>query len=303
MAKVHYKKGTEVMEEQIPVEDDWVIDTYGKELAKKLMDREDHSEFIKPPVSEDGRSIVIKVDDRKITRVKYVTPKYMHKTDDHGNDRKTKELHAHAIWKGKLDDGKVVPINEELVSTQFGSRFVEECKRLGQKKFVDIPVGSCKTSLMAVFPQLRCEKAPPVKFMQGEINSCVFSSLASAFHNSNVPDLVRVATILQDKSKKFAGRTQCLDNAKTIVTDYVKWLQPQRLPKTFEWEKDMNDYMFVLGVIKDSTNSTQHAETIFRNWIYDSNEPFALPLCKESLDCCTWEMKDGAVHAKLCQVY
>ena len=46
VAKVHYKKGTEVMEEQIPVEDDWVIDTYGKELAKKLMDREDHSEFI-----------------------------------------------------------------------------------------------------------------------------------------------------------------------------------------------------------------------------------------------------------------
>jgi hypothetical protein len=53
--------------------------------------------------------------------------------------------------------------------------------------------------------------------------------------------------------------------------------------------------MFVVGVINDSTNCCQHAVTIFRNWIYDSNEPFALPLCKESLDLCTWEVKNGAI--------
>jgi len=55
----------------------------------------------------------------------------------------------------------------------------------------------------------------------------------------------------------------------------------------------MNDYMFVLGVIRDTTNTCQHAVTIFRKWIYDSNEPFALPLSQESLDCCTWDIKDG----------
>jgi hypothetical protein len=55
--------------------------------------------------------------------------------------------------------------------------------------------------------------------------------------------------------------------------------------------------MFVVGVIKDSTNSCQHhAVTIFHNWIYDSNEPFALPLSRESLDCCTWYIKDGVIH-------
>jgi hypothetical protein len=59
----------------------------------------------------------------------------------------------------------------------------------------------------------------------------------------------------------------------------------------------MNDYMFVVGVIKDSTNSCQHAVTIFCNWIYDSNEPFALPLSQESLDCCTcWDVKDGVIR-------
>ena len=54
--------------------------------------------------------------------------------------------------------------------------------------------------------------------------------------------------------------------------------------------------MFFVGVMKDSTGSCQHAVTIFRKWIYDSNEPFALPLSKESLDICTWSIKDGKVE-------
>jgi hypothetical protein len=173
---------------------------------------------------------------------------------------------------------------------------MEECKRLGTRKFVPIPVGSCRSSVMMIFPQLRCEKAPPVQFMQGEVDRCVFSSLASAFHQTAIPDLVRVANILQDKSNRLAGGTQCLKVAKSIVTENVKWLQPKRLPKKFDGENDINDYMFVLGVIQDSTNSCQHAVTIFCNWIYDSNEPFAFPLSQESLDCCTWDIKDGVIH-------
>ena len=53
--------------------------------------------------------------------------------------------------------------------------------------------------------------------------------------------------------------------------------------------------MFVVGVIEDNTKCCQHAVTIFRDWIYDGNESFALPLSKESLDCCIWEVKDGVV--------
>ena len=259
------------------------------------MDRGEDEEFMLP-VNEDGRPIVLKLDQRKIHRVKYYPAKYIHKTNDQGEDHTTGEVYANGTWSGLLDDGTVMPIPEELVTAQFGSAFREECKRLGQRKFVDIPVGSCQSSLMTVFPQLRCEKAPPVKFIQGQIDSCVFSSLASAFFNTTIHDLVRVANILHDKSNRLAGGAHCLNKAKTIVTDNVKWLQPQRLPKKFNWGIDMNDYMFVLGVIKDSTNSCQHAVTIFCNWIYDSNEPFALPLTQESLDCCTWDVQDGVIR-------
>jgi len=77
----------------------------------------------------------------------------------------------------------------------------------------------------------------------------------------------------------------------------LKPLQPKRMPKKFEWQNDMNsEYMFFVGVMKDSSGSCQHAVTIFRKWIYDSNEPFALLLSKESLDICTWRINDGMVE-------
>jgi len=150
---------------------------------------------------------------------------------------------------------------------------------------------------MSIFPGLKHEEAPPVHFIQGDIDRCVFSSLASAFHHTHIPDLVRVARILQDKSNHLSGGTDCLRDAKQIVEKYVKWLQPKRMPrKTFQWDNDINQYMFFVGVIKDSTGSCQHAVTIFRGWIYDSNEPFALPLSQESLDICTWTTSDKKVQ-------
>jgi hypothetical protein len=198
VARVEYKKENKTMKGKIAVSDDWVIDTYGKEFVKKLMDREEHSEFI-VPVTEDGKSAVVKLDNRTIIRVKYYPAKHVHRTDDQGNEEKTEELYAKGIWKGMMDDGTVLPLSEELVTAQFGTRFVQECQTLGQRKFVHVPVGSCRSSLMTVLPQLRCENAPPVHFMQGEIDSCVFSSLAPAFHSTALHDLVKVSIILRDK--------------------------------------------------------------------------------------------------------
>ena len=294
VAKLHYNKGHKLIEEQIVVTDDWVIDTYGKEFAKKLIDREDHDGFIKT-VKADGVLAVIPLDPRNITRVKYHPPSFFHKESKTGCDLVTNEVCAKGRWEGLLGDGSVKVIEEEVVLAQFGIRFVKECKELGGRKYVPIPIGNCKSSVIAMLPQLRCENAPPVKFQQGQIDSCVLSSLASAFYHTNIPDLVRVASILQKKSFAVARLSVGMNTAKCIVEDHVRWLQPKRIPKTFNWEKDITDNMFVLGGIKDSTGCCQHAVTIFRNWIYDSNEPFALPLSKQSLDCCTWDIQDGGV--------
>ena len=86
------------MKEKIAVLDDWVIDTYGKEFVKKLMDREEHSELI-VPVTGDGKMAVVKLDNRTIIRVKYYPAKHVHRTDDQGNEEKTEEL----LCKGHLE--------------------------------------------------------------------------------------------------------------------------------------------------------------------------------------------------------
>jgi hypothetical protein len=294
VARFRYKNGGQCIEQQLSVTDDWVMDTYGKEIAKKLIDREDHDGFMTTK-TQDGVLTGIPLDKRKITRVKYYPPSFFHKTSKTGCDKVTDEVCAKEMWRGMLSDGTVHNITEEAVIEQFGRRFVKECKALGNRKFVPIPVGNCKSSVIAMMPHLRCENAPPVQFQQGQSASCVVSSLASAFYHTSIPTLVRVARILQKQSSRVSGSSIGLKTAKCIVEEHVRWLQPKRIPRNFNWEKDITQYMFVVGVIKDSTGCCQHAVTIFRNWIYDSNEPFALPLSKESLDCCTWDIQDGAV--------
>jgi hypothetical protein len=93
---------------------------------------------------------------------------------------------------------------------------------------------------MKICPGLRCDNAPPAKFMQGENDSCVFSSLALAFHQTSIPDSLLAANCLQRKSHGLTGGTNCLRAAMEIVDDKVKWLQPKRMKKTFQWETDIN---------------------------------------------------------------
>jgi hypothetical protein len=296
VAKIEYqkKKSTISIRETIFVTDDWVINTYGKDIARKLMDHVEHQEFIEA-LNQDGVFARVKLDQRNICRVKYCPEKYVHVTDDKGIEHVTDEVHVKAMWKGLLDDGTITDLNEGVLS-QFGQRFVNECKTLASQKFVNIPVGSCRSLVMKICPGLRCDSAPPVKFMQDENESCDFSSLASAFHQTGIPDLLLAANCLQHKSHSLTGGTDCLRAAMEIMDDKVKWLQPKRMKKTFQWETDINEYMFVVGVLMECTGSCQHAVTIFRNWIYDSNKPFALPLRKENLDCCTWTVKDCAIQ-------
>jgi hypothetical protein len=237
------------------------------------MHRAESEAFI-TPLNQDGTLATVKLDQRRICGLRYHPPKYKHVYE-----KKTKrelyvsdEVKQAERWKAKLDDDTVVEVNEEIVK-QFGTRFVTECQTLGIRKFVPIPVGSCRSSAMEMIPSLRCADAPPVHYMQGDIDRCVFSSLASAFHQTGITDLVRVSSILQDKSNSLSGGTECINDAMRIVEKNVKWLQPRKMPKNFEWKNDINNYMFVVGVIKDSTGSCQHAVTIFRNWVYNSNEP------------------------------
>ena len=169
-------------EEEMTVSDDWVFDTYGKELTQKLIDCAEHGELLKPK-TQKGVVARVPVDNRKIIRVKYQPATYVHSQDKNLKDFVTDEVHSKACWKGELEDGCIVTLLEKLVTDFFGKKFVDECKRLGNKKFVPIPVGSCRSSVMTLFPKLRCDNAPPVKFMQGQSNTCQLAGISISSYN------------------------------------------------------------------------------------------------------------------------
>ena len=106
---------------------------------------------------------------------------------------------------------------------------------------------------------------------------------------------MQAANILVMRSKVLLGGITSMYKAKKIVQEHVTWLQPKKLWKSFNWETDMMRNMFVLAVLEDSQGSQQHAVTLFRDWIFNSNEPYALRLNKQNLDMCTWDVMDGTI--------
>jgi hypothetical protein len=132
-----------------------------------------------------------------------------------------------------LEDNTVCTLMEDTVS-KLGKDFMAQCRRLGVRKFVPIPVGSCRPSLMMVYPHWRYENAPPVNFMQGDLDTCVLSSLASAFHHTRIPDLVWAAKLLHDQTKKVSG-----DNKGHLFTAKKNSLQSGTLVSTKEDSKEL----------------------------------------------------------------
>jgi hypothetical protein len=259
------------------VKEDWVIDTFGTDLAKELKDLADQGDkrFHQNPVSLEGSLATFMVDHKKILKVKQ---------DSESN------------WHGVDEDGNVVELTRDAVKEQFGECFVREVEGYQLKQFHHTPVGSVRRSVLQVMPHLRQHDAPVVRFMQGDSDTCVFSSFASALYSSGDQDLVFVANQIQVLAKQYEGSVATLPSLQCIVQERLAWLQPKCMKAHFDWQKDLGEYDFFVGVMRDSTGSTQHAVSIHHGWIFDSNEPYALPLSQESLNCCTWEIKNGIVE-------
>jgi hypothetical protein len=89
VAQLHYlKKGNILKKQTMAVTDDWVFDTYGKEIAQRIMDQGKHREFI-TPLDENGNLVMLPMEERNFTRVKYV-PQKTTQTEMRGESNKLK---------------------------------------------------------------------------------------------------------------------------------------------------------------------------------------------------------------------
>ena len=135
-----------------------------------------------------------------------------------------------------------------------------------------------------------------MKYQQGDHDTCgVFSLLASALYYTGISRMKELANDLHQRSKKITGGVNSLHLVKKIIEERASWLGCKKVKPTFNWKKDLDVNMILVGVIQDSNGSCQHAVTIFQQWVFNSNKKVDLPICQESLDCCTWEVKDGKV--------
>jgi len=296
-AKTQYQNGRsedDIKTQTLEVADDWVFDNYGKGLAAKLIDRAESEEFVPVPSDSNEPLAEVMLDQKRIVRVKYRPAKSASIKAKKGDRKQV----MHAISETQLHDGSVISAEEKALVEQFGKTFVTEVKNLGIKKYVPIPVGSCRRSVVELMPCLRHDEAPPVKYMQGDKDTCVFSSFASALHSSGDKELQQLAQRVSAHGARHEGGASSLEELRKLVVRGARWLQPKATKKEFCWHQEIGPGDFFVGIMRDSTGSVQHAVSVHKSWVFDSNEPCALPLNKESLDCCTWEVENGEVKER-----
>ena len=63
----------------------------------------------------------------------------------------TKETSTDGKWLGMLEDGRVVTLEASFMYQNFGKRFLNECKMLEDNKFVGIPIGSARSSVINIY--------------------------------------------------------------------------------------------------------------------------------------------------------
>ena len=190
-------------------------------------------------------------------------------------------------WVGKMDNGKDCVLDESFVLFTFGAPFANELK-LSNHGFVDVPVGDFKMSRLHENPMLHVLGAPSVHYTQREGKDlCVSKSLASALHSVGLEEFASKIDSFGEEILRGAvvnALERVKEHAKSVLPT---WMVIERAPKEFDFQQDLKEHDFLVGVLYASDHSSSHAVTIHGNYVYDANEDVALPLCQEALDYCS----------------
>ena len=206
-----------------------------------------------------------------------------------GDDSNYEYCFLPPVWRVKLSDNTTAFSTQQKIIDLFGAPFATEVEYRGHvgKRYIHIPVGATREERLPFIPSLQRSDAPTIQFMQGEFDTCIYSSFASALHYLGVK---QPAHHISQCARKDAGQDpftvfQKLDLRLKKMN--LGFLRTRKITSITDYVKDIKDNMIVVASLKDSSGNASHAVTICRGWIFDSNETSALPLCKQALDVCT----------------
>ena len=288
-------------ETTIPVSEEWIKEAqFDRGVIQHVIDLGLVNDFVEVPRTL-GHSFMVHL--KKIHRLRYVHPSTMWVPKFVGGKKRMVSEVVPGYWMVMFEgERKAMKVDDDFLK-DLPAKFLSEVKRM-HHGFVDIPVGDFKVSHVQQHPNLVVNDAPSLRFRQSDGEDlCVSKALASVLHILGFTEQAQLIN-QYGKTQLEGGSVHVLKKVGQFATLVLPpWIQRKELKKSksFDWqrlkEKSMERSILV-GVLTESDGNASHAIAIHGGFVYDANESFALPLCKEALDycCSTQEIRNEFLH-------
>ena len=210
-----------------------------------------------------------------------------------GMRQKTRQI-IPGHYKGMCDD-RQESLHIEWVQKNVEKSLTDYMKSNARKR-CQLPAGNVWIHDSDRITSLRVPNAPPCVHQQKDKRTCVFSSFASCVHYLGHDQM---GIRLQQLSSNQSYRMNNLERLKVAVDTSLgmqcrikkyngKGSLKHRLDPLNNGEmREKNDIAYpTVVVLEGDDGGTEHAVTIYDNWVFDSNVEFAMPLKQNTLDWC-----------------
>ena len=210
-----------------------------------------------------------------------------------GMRQKTRQI-IPGHYKGRCND-RQESLHIEWVQKNVEKSLTDYMKSNARKR-CQLPAGNVWIQDSDRITSLRVPNAPPCVHQQKDKRTCVFSSFASCVHYLGHDQM---GIRLQQLSSNQSYRMNNLERLKVAVDTSLgmqcrikkyngKGSLKHRLDPLNNGEmREKNDIAYpTVVVLEGDDGGTEHAVTIYDNWVFDSNVEFALPLKQNTLDWC-----------------
>ena len=287
----------------ITVDYSWVVRTFGQEYAA----------FVAMLGSSSDNHIPVK--KRNVIRMNKVIAKVQYcpgpvlvnykeealnvKLSSKPKEAPIKYKHAKEPFRCLDANNQTFRLSERDLLKHFDVEYVNFIKEHHNSGgYANVPVGAVRIhSTLHERPDLKLANAPALKYQQGNEDLCVVKSLVSALHAAG---FVNEAMVINNQCELTKDSGQSKANRLQTTIGIAK----HNLPKCFEFKHfKREEYNFArlkknhifLGIIETNDGHCNHAVSLFRNQIYDSNEKHAIKLSRRGLDYCS---SDGIDDSK-----
>jgi hypothetical protein len=140
---------------------------------------------------------------------------------------------------------------------------------------------------------------PEVRYQQGERATCVFNGMASALHFMGMKNTASKLNAQARNSLKQQENRKKIE----LIVKVLQANEPHllRQKKVYTMKKPIDPLVDRSGsptlmILESIDGACNHSVTVVGNWIFDSNEERALPLCIEALNKCAPPGYVGVVY-------